>query len=177
VRRALKVLSIAISLAAIAGAVVVSDRAPLTPAHLVRTTRDARINLDRAEENTDETVESTEGFALIAHNVRSQVQSSETLLRIQRGLERSSVETAATSIELRKALAGLARDFSRAAAPLDRVNRLAQETAAAGVASAGAAERLFGALLGLRARFDKVLKESRELNRKARGFAELRDGP
>jgi hypothetical protein len=135
------------------------------------------VNLDRAEHNTDLTVESTEGFALIAHNVRSQVHSSETLLRIQRGLEESSVDTAGTSIELRKALQALAREFSRTAAPLTRVNDLAEQTAAAGVASAGSAERLFGALLGLRARFDKVVKESRELNRKARGFAELRDGP
>jgi hypothetical protein len=174
---ALKLVAIVVSVAALAGAVIVSDEAPLPPAKLLRSTRDARQNLERAEANTEESAENTEGFALIAANVRSQVNSSETLLRIQRGLEQSSVESGRTAFELRKALAALARGFRRASSPLGRINELAERTSATGATSVRAAEGLMRELFGLRLRFDKVVKESRELNRKARGYAELRDGP
>jgi hypothetical protein len=43
--------------------------------------------------------------------------------------------------------------------------------------SASSSDRLAATLRELRALFTEVMRESRELNRKARGYDELRDGP
>jgi hypothetical protein len=43
--------------------------------------------------------------------------------------------------------------------------------------SSTASSRLAATLRALRARFDQVVEQSRRLNRKARGYQKLRDGP
>lgn len=163
-----KVLSALITAAFLVGAVQVGGDVPRTPAELARTTTAARQNLDRAVHHTDASIERTAAFAAIARNVRSQLRSSRELLEIQLELEASSERTGRASRAARAELMRLRDVFERLVGRLDGVADVSQRAGRAGEISAEAGERLLERLTELKARFRKVVAQSKRLNRKAR---------
>lgn len=165
-----KALSALITATFLVGAVQVGGDAPRSPAELARGTTAARQNLDRAVVHTDASIERTEAFEAIARNVRSQLRSSRELLEIQLELEASSEGTGRASREARAELIRLREVFKRLVERLDGVTDVSEQAGRAGKTSAEAGERLLERLTELKARFRKVVAQSKRLNRKARAF-------
>lgn len=157
------------------GGLLIGGGAPLSPGEIADATRNAADNSKIAAENTRAAAASTRALGDIAADVRSQLESSEQLLEIQLGLEDSSRSGAERAAGLERDLAAIGRelaDLENAAADLSSASEAAGGQV--GLLSRSATD-LELALAALEERFDRVVKESRELNRKARGFAKLKD--
>ncbi len=158
----------------LAGAVAVGGGAPLSPASIARAAREAAENLDRAEANTERAAENTEAFAEINRNVGRQVATARRLLGTQLEIERTSRRGAGLSRELLARLAGLGSTLREVEGSLRSVAQLSGRVTATAQTSERAAAGLDAALDALQARFHVALRESRELNRKARAFDEAK---
>lgn len=157
------------------GAFIIGGGTPLSPAEIADATRAAADNSKIAAQNTRAAAGSTRALGDIAADVRSQLGSSEQLLEIQLGLEESSRSGAERAAGLERDLAAIGRELSEledAAAELSSASGAAGDQVGLLSDSATDLER---ALARLEQRFARVVKESRELNRKARGFAKLKD--
>ncbi len=176
-RLGLKIAS-AVATTALAGtAIVIGGGHPVSPAQIARTTSEAARNAEEAERNTSRAAESTRALVTIAENVASQVQSSRRLLEIQLRLERSAREGAARSEDLHAGIDDIRRALLSVRADIRSLTDLSGNTVTSAERSAAAGTMIEGRLRALEARFKEVIKQSRRLNRKARGYDEARDGP
>lgn len=174
---AAKLGSALLTIGLVLAAVSVNPDTPRTPAELARRTTDARSNLERAVANTDASVERTEAFGTIAKNVKSQLRSSRRLLKIQLELEASSKKAGRASREVRRRLGRLRDVYARVASRLDGLSELSRNAGTLSADSATAGEALLARLETLKRRFEKVVAQSKRLNRKARAFQEVGEGP
>ncbi|MEA2432620.1 MAG: hypothetical protein QOG54_77 [Actinomycetota bacterium] len=174
---ALKILSGLLTIGLSLGAIVQGGGKPLSPAEIAQATRRAADNARQAAENTKAAADDTDALATIAVNVRSQLDTSERMLATQLRLEASSRRGAARSADVQAGIRAIERIISALERRLVAVTDIAEHTAVQGEASAGAAEVLDRVLRILGAKFDVVVEQSRELNRKARGFSKLRGRP
>jgi hypothetical protein len=168
----LAVLSLIVTGGLVLATLAIGGIAPLSPAEMAHGTVQARSDLKEAIRNTTITAEQTRAFGTIATNVRKQLDASRRILAIQKGLEQSSKLSVDYSSrvqgrirELLIALEKLQRDMRSSSALSGRLN---DSAAAAQEGASG----LDGVLSDLTARFVKVISQSRELNRKARAFAQ-----
>jgi hypothetical protein len=174
---AIKIGSAVLSVALLGAAVAIGGRAPLSPAKVADALQSAARNVTEAEANTAAAARSTRALATIARNVDSQVQSSRRMLGIQLRLERSSRRGASRAADLGRGIDGITDALLRVRRHLETLAGLSSTTVAAGERSAAAGDDVDSSLATLRALFQEVIHESRELNRKARGYQRLRDGP
>ena len=173
----LRLVAVVVSAALFGGALAIGGGVPLSPGQIAAATRSAADNSRAAAANTELAARDTRALATIARNVGSQVRSSRLLLETQTRLHESSRE----GVERAKLIA---RGIARVRQALDAMRRriavltsFSEDAATAAADSSSAADRLARTLRALRARFDEVVRQSRRLNRKARGFDEARDGP
>ena len=157
----------------LAGAIAVGAGAPLSPGAIARSARDAADNLDVAEGNTERAAEDTEALAEISRSVRSQVETSRRLLQIQLRIERASREGTDLSTSLTSRIRLLRKALGRVEARFRSVGSKSDRVTSAARTSESAATVLRDTLNVLGARFQVALKESRELNRKARAYDEV----
>lgn len=174
---ALKAASVAVTLVTLGGALSIGGGIPLSPARIAAATNEAAENSAAAADNTDRAAESTRALATISRNVQSQVDTSRLLLETQTKLKASSQRGAARSKDIARGVSDIRKALDALARRVEKLTEFSGGAASTAQRSAGAAGRLAGTLRALRLRFDEVVKQSRRLNRKARGYEEARDGP
>jgi methyl-accepting chemotaxis protein len=172
-----KIVSALVTAALLVGAVIVGGGVPLSPAAIARGTSLAADNVSEAVDNTRAAVQSTDALRRIADAVNDQVSASHRMLDIQLEIEDSSREGAKESGALENSVASIRRALQQFASDLTALSRLSERAGATTEAAAGSAGKLVDALDVLEAKFDVVVKESRKLDRKARGYRKLREGP
>jgi methyl-accepting chemotaxis protein len=172
-----RIVSWVIAIGSLVGGLAIGGGVPPSPAHLARAAGDAADNTSRARSNTASAVESTEALATIARNVYRQLQASRRMLTTQLEIERSSRAGLRHARTLVDRIARIRTAIKDLAARLADVAELSEDATATSETSARAADLLATKLRRLDARFDIVTRESRELNRKARGYRRLRDKP
>lgn len=170
----LKIAATLLSGVLLLGAWAIGGGIPLTPRQLATATEEAVSNARIAARNTRRAAEATEAVAQITRNVAAQLDTSRRLLRTQLTIEGTSRE----GVDIARSLTARIEEIADALADLDRrLRSLSRLAAAAGGrvrTVAAAAGSLDMTLDRLRARFDDVVDESRELNRKAKAFGEVR---
>jgi chromosome segregation ATPase len=177
VRSPLKVASVLFTVALVGIAVGLGGGSLPRPDRLASLAGEASRNTQQAARNIGRAVDDTEALATIADNVRTQLEASERLLETQLAIERASREGARRSRGLTEGIDDIQKVLARLRDRLVATSRLSEETTSVAGTSAASAAELEGALDVLRARFEELVRESRELNRKAHGYSELRDGP
>lgn len=172
-----KMVAGTVTLAGLVGAVAIGGGVPLSPAAIARGTGTAADNVERAVANTRDAVKSTDALRRIANAVDEQVAASHRLLEIQLEIEQSSRAGGRESVALARSVAAIQRSLRRLRARLAALSTASAEAGDNSENAASAAGDLSAALSELEDRFDVVVKQSRRLDRKARGYRELRDGP
>jgi methyl-accepting chemotaxis protein len=172
-----RIVSVVVTVGTVVGGIAIGGGVPPSPAHLARAAGDAADNTSTARANTVMAVESTEALATIARNVYRQLETSRRMLTTQLEIERSSRTGLRHAKTLVDRIARIRTAIQDLAARLADVAALSQDATASAEASERAADDLAATLRHLGARFDVVTRESRELNRKARGYRKLRDKP
>lgn len=173
----LKVVAVIVTAAGVAGAVAIGGGVPLSPAAIARETSTAADNVAEAVANTREAVDSTDALRRIANAVDEQVAASHRLLDIQLEIEHSSRAGARQTVALARSVASIRRSLARLRSRLAALSTISAEAGDNSDDAATAADGLAGALDELEARFDVVVRQSRRLDRKARGYRKLREGP
>ena len=173
----LKVLSVLATAILLVAAIAIGGGALPRPDRLASLAGEASRNTKEAAENIKRAVDDTEALAVIADNVTDQLRTSERLLETQLRIEKSSREGAAMSRSLTEDIDRIERVLNRLKVRLIATSTLSESTSSLAESSSAAATDLQETLDHLQARFDVLVKESRELNRKAHGFGELQDGP
>jgi hypothetical protein len=177
VTQRLKIVSGLLTGALALGAVVQGGGKPLSPAEIARATTRAADNAAQAANNTKSAAGDTEALATIARNVQSQLDTSRRMVATQLRLEASARRGARQSAAVQTGIAEIHRIISALLRRLTTMTAVAEHTADQGEAAADAARALDHMLSVLEAKFDEVIVQSRELNRKARGFSKLRGRP
>lgn len=172
-----RMLSIAVTVLGLAGGLVVGGGLPPSPATLAREAGQAADNARIAQDNLAKAERDTRALAEIARHVLEQVEASRRLLATQLDIEASSRSSAALSEQLEDNIASIHRSIRRVAVRLTSLSRAAATSGAQAEGSADAAARLEARLTDLKRLFDELIEQSRELDRKARGYEQLRDGP
>ena len=172
-----RILSSVITASLVAGAFIIGGGTPLSPQKIADATTEAAEHAKAAAENTAEAERSTRSLAAIAADVRSQLDSSEKLLEIQLGLEASSRDGARQAAALEGDIAAIGRQLAELQRAAEALSGASAQAGGQVEVLAGSATELEREIAALGERFDRVVKESRELNRKARGFEKLRDLP
>ncbi|MDX6587627.1 MAG: hypothetical protein QOI31_2100 [Solirubrobacterales bacterium] len=175
--RILKALSLLVTVACLVGAFALGGEKPLSPAVLARHTNEARKNLAEAVDNAELTARRTAAFGDIARNVKRQLDSSRRLLAIQLELEDSSRAGSKATEVINDRLASLAGTLDSLRDLIQSLGGLSQRLGDVASNTVSGASDLTGRLDALHARFQRVIEESRELNRKARGFEKAGDTP
>jgi chromosome segregation ATPase len=173
----LKIASALTTGALVVGAFAIGGGSLPRPDRLASLAGEASDNTQEAAANIKSAVEDTEALAVIARNVRVQLETSERLLATQLRIERESRAGAARSRTLTEDIERIRRVLNRLEERLLRTSRLSASTTSVAESSSASADDLERTLDTLKARFDALIEESRELNRKAEGYSELRDGP
>lgn len=168
-------IGLTVALLGVAGAV--GGGTPLSPAQIADATRQAAENSEAAAANTDRAARDTRALATIMENVQSQVDTSRLLVRTQLELQESSQRGAERSAELARGIEQVRKALTSLRVRLAGLVTISNGASATARESSDSASRLAGSLRRLRARFDEVVKQSRRLNRKARGYSKLREGP
>lgn len=165
--------SVLLTVAFVAGGVAIGGGVPRSISDLAGKTSAAADNARVAAENTERAARDTEALASIAESVKSQLDSSRRMLDTQLKIEAATDENAQRS----RALTGVIKEIRAALIDLEtrltRLSRAARATGGTAESTAAAAARLDATLAALSARFEVVVAESRELNRKARAYEEL----
>lgn len=169
-----KLASIVATVAFALGALALGGGTPLSPATMARVAGEAAANSRIAAENTRRAVVHTRALNTIAENVKSQLNASEHMLTTQLELEESSRSSVERSLDLARSLDQIERSLRALHTRLSAITGLSEDTVVDGRAAANAAIELDAVLETLRDRFEKVMDESRELNRKARGYERAR---
>ena len=168
------IVSIALSAALVGGAVAEGGGHPLAPAALARAARDAAQESRIAVANITRAARDSAALVSITRHVEQQLAASRDLLRTQRRIEASS----RVGVRRARSIAALVRRFGAAIGHLE--GRLRGTSAASGRVgavtghAAGSASTLAAELVALRSRYDEVVRLSRELDRKARGYRKAR---
>jgi hypothetical protein len=161
----------------VTAAFAIGGGVPLAPEKVADATAHAADNARIAATHTERAARYTEALAAIAGNVRSQVETSRRLLATQLRLEESARDSGRRSADLQRGLEDVRSMLARFETKLGELTRLSSTTTSDSETSARAASRLLSTLRALERRFQVVTRQSRELNRKARGYDEIRDGP
>ena len=172
--RALKTASALVTVALVVAAVGVGAGKPLSPARIAKLTSDAADNLRIAESNTEDAVRATEALATIEKNVQSQLATSRRLLETQLGIEESSTEGLAISRGVGDRIGAVASALEGLVGRLRDVGALSSSVTGSAEAGEAAAIDLEAALDRLISRYEVAVRESRELNKKARAFEQVR---
>jgi uncharacterized protein YgfB (UPF0149 family) len=170
-----KIISAALTAVFVAGAFLIGGGTPLSPKEIADATSKAANNAKEAADNTAQAERSTRALAEIAEDVRSQLESSEKLLQIQLGLEDSSRVGADRAEALERDIAAIGRALANLQRAGEALSSASGEAGSQVETLAGSATDLEDEIAALGRRFGRVVKESRELNRKARGFERLGD--
>ena len=172
-----KIVSAFITVVFVGGAIAIGGGHPISPARIAATTSEAARNAAEAEANTARAAKSTRALATIAENVDSQVESSRRLLEVQLRLEENSRVGAKRSRDLQDGIAQISRALASLRDDIAALTDLSEQTVSNGEDAAAAGTAIEDRLSALQARFEEVIEQSRRLNRKARGYQEVRDGP
>jgi hypothetical protein len=172
----LKWLSAACTTVAVVAGLAIGGGLPPPPATLAREARAAQRNAAIAARNIARAESDTQALTTIAENVVRQVAASRRLLETQLEIEDASRSSARSTGLVRRRIGSLHDAIRSLGDRLEALSGDTEETGDQAGAAAGAARRLEATLRNLRARFDRLIEESRELNRKARGFQELQGG-
>ena len=173
----LRWLSAAVTVVALTWGLALGGGLPPSPATLAREAREAERNVRIAARNVAEAEADTRALTLIAENVARQVAGSRRMLRTQLEIERTSRAGAEHTISMRRRITSLRAAIRSLVRRLAALSATTAATGAQASDAAGAAGRLQDTLARLRARFDRLIEESRELNRKVHAFDELRERP
>ena len=168
-----KAICVAISLALVAGAIAIGGGVPLSPGAIARSTTDAARNSRIAARNTLEAARRTEALGRIARNVGRQVAASRRLLKTQLGIEESTATGVGNARRLTRDVSRLERTIRDLEDRLRGLSSLSAGVTTSSRAAGLAAGRLDTSLDALEARFAEVVRQSRRLNRKGRGYAQL----
>lgn len=152
------------------GAVVIGGGTPLPPREIAANTRAAAANAAEAAGNTEAMATDTESLATIAANARAQYETSKRLLETQLEMEASSRSSVRKSRALNDGLRGIGRELARLLTRLRSISSYSDTSTASTREAVSAATSLEATLQRLSERFQDVVRESRELNRKARGY-------
>lgn len=174
---ALKIASMVVTAGALAGAVAIGGGVPLSPAEIADATEMAAANSKTAVRNTSEAERDTRALATIARNVDRQLATSRRMLDIQLQIEATSESMNSRTVDLAGAIEAIEEELSALERDVAALANLAGRTAGYADDSVAAARTLRETLAVLMERFDEVVAESRELNRKARGYQKLRSRP
>ena len=170
------IVSVALTAAFLAGAIAIGGGVPPSPAQIARSTGRAADNAATAVDNTESAIRDTRALERIAAAVRAQVDASRRMLDIQLGIEESTRRGAEETSGLQKKLASVTASLQRLRDQLADLGDFSADTARSSEASVVAATELDRAVGVLKARFDEVVRQSRRLDRKARGYRNLRRG-
>ena len=157
------------------GAFLIGGGTPLSPGEIADATSMAADNAKEAAENTARAERSTRALKDIAEDVQSQLESSEKLLEIQLGLEDSSRAGAERARLLERDIEAIGRELLALQRAAEGLSEASGDAGSQVEILAGSATDLENEIAALGRRFDEVVKESRELNRKARGFEKVGD--
>lgn len=166
-----------VTVAGVLGAITVWNGAPIGPTTIARHTQDAERNSSAAVANLAEARSSTEALRDISENVRVQLETSRTMLNTQLRIESSTRRGGGYARTIAKQIESIDELLARLRQGLAALGRLSLDATTSAEDSAAAAGALKATLDSLQEAYDQVIEESRELNRKSRGYAELRDGP
>lgn len=172
-----RAISISLSVICLAGAILMAEGAPRSPQELARHAREAARNVAEARTNIEGAARDTEALARVVENIAVQVETSRRLLRTQLSIEDGSRDTAADGRRLAVRTDELASELETISVRLGRLSRLARGGVESSEDAAGRAARLEDAIGSLDRSFRRLIRQSRELNRKARGYRRLREGP
>jgi hypothetical protein len=175
--KSLKLLSIAATIALLAGAVAMGGGHPLSPGRLASLAGKARAHTTTARANTSKAVRDTSALAAISNHVESQVATSRRMLETQREIHDTARRSVANARVLAVAIKSVQTRLSGLERELDRVSGLSARSTGSAEASATSSIRLRRLLNDLEDQFHNVVLQSRKLNRKARAFARIRHGP
>jgi len=170
-----KIFSLVLTALLLVGAVVIGGGTPLSPGKIADATSIAARNAEEAAENTARAERSTRALADIAEDVRSQLESSKKLLEIQLGLEASSRDGAERAKLLEGDIDAIGRELLALQRAAEALSDASGDAGDQVKTLAGSATDLEQEIAALGRRFNAVVKQSRELNRKARGFDRLGD--
>lgn len=172
-----RAISAGIVVAAISGAVAIGGGSPPDLTRMAARSSEAAANLEEANRNIARAVRDTRALASIVSSVGDQLDASRRLLETQLRIESTSRSSAERSVELTTSIRSVRDRLEEVRADLATLARLAGRAGTLTQSSADSAAPLQTSLRRLHKRFDELIEESRELNRKARGYEELRDGP
>lgn len=175
--RVINAFSAAVTLTGVVGAAAVWTGAPLAPATIARHAQDAARNSSEAVLNLTEAEISTDALHDIAENVRVQLETSRRMLDTQLQIESSTRRGGGYARAIAERIRSINRVLARLKDGLAVLGMLSLEATLSAEDAAAAAGMLGATLDVLQDAYDQVIDESRELNRKSRGYAELRDGP
>jgi hypothetical protein len=171
-----KAICIVLTLALMAGAIAIGGGVPLSPGAIARSTTDAARNSRIAARNTLEAARRTEALGRIARNVGRQVAASQRLLRTQLRIEESTAAGVGNARQLTRDVSILERTIRDVEDRLADLSSLSSGVTASSRAAGSAAGALDSSLDALEVRFAEVVRQSRRLNRKARGYEQLTGG-
>lgn len=170
---ALKLVSVLLTASFLVAGIAIGGGIPRSLSDLAGKTAAAADNAREAERNTQRAATDTEALAQIAESVKSQLDSSRRMLATQLKIEEATDENADRSRDLTRVIRRIRTALVDLEARLTRLSRAAATTGVTAEATAAAAARLNATLTSLTARFQMVVAESRELNRKANAYEGL----
>ncbi len=166
-------ISIALSVAFLAIGVGIGGGVPRSLHDLASRTGAAADNAEIAAENTSIAVRDTEAVAQIAESVRSQLRSSERMLTTQQEIEGLTSQNLGHSKELAEVIEDIRVALVDLKERLGRLSSLSRKSGTSAERTASSAADLKDTLDRLAARFERVVEESIELNRKANAYEEI----
>lgn len=169
-----KLVSVVLTVAFAGGAIAIGAGAPVSPARIAKVAGDATRNLKEAQANIDEAVGSTEALAEIERNVSSQLATSRRLLETQLSIESTSEEGVELSRQLVDRIDAVGTELSGLVERLRDVAATSEDISGTARSSERAASELQATLDRLIARYEVAVRESRELNKKARAYEQVR---
>lgn len=169
----MKAASALLTVLFLTGGVAIGGGIPVSLSDLAGRTAEAADNARAAARYTESAAEDTEALAGIAESVKSQLDSSRRMVATQLKIEHATDTNVRSSRQLTAVIKRIRGALEELEAGLTRLSRYATTSGATAGSTAAAAGRLDATLTTLSERFDTVVAESRELNRKANAYAEI----
>ena len=166
--------SIAVAVALAAGAVAEGGGHPIGPAALARAARTAADDSRVAVRNITRAARDSTALVSIARDVEEQLGAIRHLLGTQRRIEASSRLGVGRARSIARVIRALGLAIDGLEHRLRGLSALSGRVGGKTQRAAGSASTLAGALGALRSRYDEVVRLSRKLDRKARGYRRAR---